>query len=129
MDTPVTGAPRWLLRLEGLVVLVAGVVAYRALGGSWIAFAALFLVPDISLLGYFAGSRVGAISYNFVHTYLAPGVLAAFALIGGRPELWPICAIWFTHIGVDRALGLGLKYAAGFGFTHLGAMGRVATRT
>jgi len=29
-----------------------------------------------------------------------------------------------NHIGVDRLLGYGLKYTAGFGWTHLGKMGR-----
>ena len=31
--------------------------------------------------------------------------------------------IWLAHIGFDRALGYGLKYAAGFTFTHLGVIG------
>jgi Domain of unknown function (DUF4260)/Transposase domain (DUF772) len=31
--------------------------------------------------------------------------------------------IWCAHIGFDRALGYGLKYSAGFGFTHLGLIG------
>jgi len=32
--------------------------------------------------------------------------------------------IWITHIGFDRALGYGLKYSAGFKFTHLGVIGQ-----
>lgn len=32
--------------------------------------------------------------------------------------------IWSAHIGFDRALGYGLKYASGFGATHLGRIGR-----
>jgi hypothetical protein len=32
--------------------------------------------------------------------------------------------IWIAHIGIDRALGYGLKYATGFGDTHLGRIGR-----
>ena len=32
--------------------------------------------------------------------------------------------IWLVHIGLDRALGYGLKYAAGFAFTHLGRIGK-----
>jgi hypothetical protein len=35
----------------------------------------------------------------------------------------PIALIWVNHIGVDRLLGYGLKYPAGFGWTHLGRMG------
>jgi hypothetical protein len=128
MDTPVTGAPRLLLRLEGLVVLAASIAAYHALGASWVLFALLLLVPDVGLLGYVAGPRVGAIAYNAWHTYVAPGVVGIAALISGRTELWPICLIWTAHIGMDRALGFGLKFATAFGCTHLGAVGRVANQ-
>jgi hypothetical protein len=126
MDTPVTGTPRLLLRLEGVVVLVAAVVAYRALGASWILFALLLLAPDIALLGYLVGARAGAAAYNALHTYLAPATLATVALLGDRPELWPVCVIWMAHIGMDRSLGLGLKFATAFSLTHLGTVGRVA---
>jgi hypothetical protein len=34
-----------------------------------------------------------------------------------------------AHIGIDRALGYGLKYSAGFGFTHLGRIGKVTAKT
>lgn len=34
--------------------------------------------------------------------------------------------IWTAHIGFDRMMGYGLKYSAGFGFTHLGVIGRGA---
>jgi len=40
-----------------------------------------------------------------------------------------IAMIWLAHIGFDRALGYGLKYNAGFGFTHLGRIGRPAPTT
>jgi hypothetical protein len=33
-------------------------------------------------------------------------------------------SIWLAHIGADRALGHGLKYATAFGDTHLGYIGR-----
>jgi hypothetical protein len=32
-----------------------------------------------------------------------------------------------AHIGFDRALGFGLKYASGFGDSHLGRIGRAAS--
>ena len=38
-----------------------------------------------------------------------------------------IAMIWLAHIGFDRALGYGLKYATGFGFTHLGRIGKKST--
>jgi hypothetical protein len=37
-----------------------------------------------------------------------------------------IALIWLAHIGIDRMLGYGLKYGAGFAFTHLGRIGRDA---
>ena len=43
-----------------------------------------------------------------------------------RPLLLSIAMIWLAHIGVDRALGYGLKYSEGFGFTHLGRIGKKA---
>ena len=38
--------------------------------------------------------------------------------------LLPFALIWANHIGVDRLLGYGLKYSDGFGFTHLGRLGK-----
>ena len=40
------------------------------------------------------------------------------------PLILSIAMIWLAHIGFDRALGYGLKYASGFGFTHLGRIGK-----
>jgi hypothetical protein len=125
MDTPVTGIPRTLLRLEGLMVLAASTLAYHAIGGPWTLFVLLILVPDVGLLGYAAGPRVGAFAYNAVHTYTGPAALAALAYVGVLPAAWPYCLIWLAHIGMDRALGLGLKYTSAFRSTHLGTIGRV----
>ena len=121
MDTPVSGTPRVLLRLEGLAVLVGAVLAYRAIGASWTLFALLLLLPDLSLAGYLAGPRAGAVVYNAVHTYIGPSVLAAVAYFGAAPRAWPICLIWFAHIGMDRVAGFGLKFPTAFKDTHLSA--------
>jgi hypothetical protein len=121
----VTGGVRILLRLEGLTLFAGMVLLYAVWGGSWLVFALLVLAPDLSFLAYLAGSRPGAIVYNAAHSYLAPVALltAGFAL--EWPLLLSIAMIWLAHIGIDRALGYGLKYQAGFGFTHLGRIGRM----
>jgi len=71
------------------------------------------------MLGYLSGPRTGAVSYNLFHTYVLPGLLAAFGLLTGSPLLVSLALVWFAHIGMDRALGLGLQYPDGSGHTHL----------
>lgn len=123
-------APRALLRLEGAVVLLAALAAYAHLGGSWGWFAALFLVPDLTLLGYLAGPRVGAALYNAGHSYLAPALLAAVALaVTGPGVALSGALIWVAHIGFDRMAGYGLKYGGRFADTHLGVVGSSASIT
>jgi hypothetical protein len=117
----VTGVPNLILRAEGLGVLVAASWAYGALGGSWWLFAVLFLAPDLSMLGYVRGPRVGALAYNLGHTYLAPLVLAALGQITGWTMGTALGLIWAAHVGFDRMLGFGLKYPWAFKATHLSA--------
>lgn len=112
-------SPRVLLHLEGVIVLLASLVLYTLHGGNWWLFGLLLFTPDLSALGYLAGSRLGARCYNLVHTYLLPGVLAAYGLLGGRELAFLLALIWFAHIGLDRALGFGLKYMTEFKDTHL----------
>src|SRR5687768_952068 len=107
MNTPVSGTPRLLLRLEGLVVFVASLAAYVAIEGSWTLFALLLLVPDLGMIGYLSGPRVGALTYNAVHTYAAPALVGALGYAGLLDGGWPYCLIWIAHIAMDRALGFG----------------------
>jgi len=120
----VNGAPLLLLRAEGFVIAVASIVAFSRSGASWRLFAALILAPDLSILFYLAGSRIGAAFYNAVHTYLAPAALFAASAALAAPAGIAAALIWCAHIGVDRALGFGLKYGGGFTSTHLGRIGR-----
>jgi hypothetical protein len=112
------------LRLEGLAVVVAGAMLYARTGESWWLFAALLLAPDLSMIGFLANPRVGSYCYNTVHSYLLPLVLVCAGLLLGRELLVAIALIWCNHIGVDRALGYGLKYPTGFGVTHLKFLGK-----
>jgi hypothetical protein len=122
MDGAVHGPVRLWLRLEGLCVLAAAAYAYARSGHSWLLFAALFFVPDISFAGYAAGPRAGAIVYNLAHSYAGPLVLGVAAAATGTTLAWAL--IWTAHIGFDRAMGYGLKYPSAFADTHLGRIGR-----
>ena len=111
--------PPILLRLEGAVILALSVLLYSTNGESWLLFILLFLVPDLSMLGYLSGPRTGAVSYNLFHTYVLPGLLAALGLLTESPLLVSLALVWFAHIGFDRMVGYGLKYPNGFFDTHL----------
>lgn len=123
----VTGSVRWLLRLEGLCVLIAGLLAYARWGMGWGTFTLYFLVPDVSFIGYLAGSRVGAVAYNLAHSYVGAIACLMVGLLLPAPVVLGVGIIWCAHIGLDRALGYGLKYPDGFSHTHLGRIGKLAT--
>jgi len=115
----IKSGPKLLLHAEGLVVLVAACFAYQSLGASWGYFALFFLAPDLAMLGYAAGEKVGAWCYNAAHTYLGPALLAAAAYATEQSGWLAGAVIWTAHIGFDRLLGYGLKYSTGFKDTHL----------
>jgi hypothetical protein len=123
----VTGAVRIWLRLENLAFFFLSIILYAWLGHSWLLFIGLFLAPDLSFLGYLAGARVGAYSYNLVHNYGVPIAVGVLGILGERSILVAIGLIWTAHLGLDRALGFGLKYPDAFGNTHLGCLGKRAT--
>ncbi|MGH8946070.1 MAG: DUF4260 domain-containing protein [Acidimicrobiia bacterium] len=99
-------------------------MAYDRLGTGWLLFATLFLIPDVGMVGYVRSPRLGAIAYDILHTLAGPAVLGFYAVLAGAPDLLAVALIWLAHIGMDRALGYGLKYPSGFRDTHLGRIGR-----
>ncbi|RWM09415.1 DUF4260 domain-containing protein [Mesorhizobium sp.] len=111
------------IRLEWVVAAAAAIVFYKMTGVSWWLLALLILAPDLSMLGYLAGPRVGAASYNAMHILIAPLVLALAGVLFGGPVTIAVALIWIAHIAIDRALGYGLKLPTGFQDTHLGRIG------
>lgn len=120
----VAGMPRALLRIEAMGLLVAAVVAMPIAGAPWWPFAVAAIAPDLSMLGYLGGRRLGALAYNAAHTTLGPLCLAAWGIVFAAPIAAAAGLGWLAHIGFDRALGYGLKYPTGFVDTHLGRLGR-----
>jgi hypothetical protein len=47
-----------------------------------------------------------------------PAILLAFGLWGHQSAATSTGLIWLAHIGLDRLLGYGLKYATEFKDTH-----------
>jgi len=123
MDRPI-GRLTLLLRAEWLAIFVAGVVIYMEFGGHPLLLLPLLIAPDLSMVGYLAGPRVGALTYNLAHNLVvALGVLA----VGWFVPVAPLAlagAVLFAHVGMDRSLGYGLKLPTDFRDTHLGRIGR-----
>ena len=115
---------RVALRLEGAAAFATAAILFHQGGFSWVWFAVFFLTPDISMLAYLAGPRVGALGYNVAHTYAIALPLALLGLFAVEPLVLAAALIWIAHIGFDRALGYGLKHPTGFHDTHLGPIGR-----
>jgi hypothetical protein len=116
--------PVALQRIEGGVLFALSLLLYWKSGGSWLLYVVLILAPDLFMLGYLGGPRIGGAVYNLGHIGLLPAILAAVGLLGGASLTLDIALIWLGHIGADRLLGYGLKLPTAFQDTHLGRIGR-----
>ncbi len=115
-------------RLEGFVAFLFCFLAYLALGYPLLFFVILFFAVDLTALAYFVNPRVGALVYNLGHSFFLPLIGLAVAYWLESPPAFAFMLIWLAHIGLDRAVGFGLKYPTGFGDTHLGKVGRFGRR-
>ncbi len=115
---------RWE-RLEGAVIAAVCLVA-AALSGDWPWLFVFFLVFDVSMLGYLRGTKLGAWFYNAGHTYIGAVAFGAVFVLVGAMWAGVLALAWAFHVGVDRALGYGLKFDDDFRHTHLGTIGRGA---
>jgi hypothetical protein len=111
------------LKLEELAQFLLGIALFYQLSYAWWVFPALLLLPDIGMLGYFLGTKVGALTYNLFHNK----AIAIFFILTGL-FLWGEAValagiILFSHSAMDRTLGFGLKYSDSFKNTHLGKIG------
>ena len=115
---------RFWLRAEGVAALALGWFVWQAFGGELIWFVPALLVPDIAMVGYLRGPRLGAITYNIAHNWLVGGLVLALGVYLHLDALAMAGAILVAHTGIDRVLGYGLKYPTAFQDTHLGRIGR-----
>jgi Domain of unknown function (DUF4260) len=111
-------------RLEGAAIFAGSLYLYFHLHFSPIWFVVLLLVFDVSAVGYLVNSRVGAHTYNLVHSLIGPPILVAIGVAAGSRLAIGFALIWLAHIGMDRALGYGLKFSESFKQTHLGPIGK-----
>jgi len=123
-DGAAPASTRTWLRLEGAAALAAGIALYGWLGAPWLAVLPLLLVPDISMVGYLRGPRLGALTYNLFHNWAIGLAVLGLGLASGIGAVSVAGAILIAHVGMDRALGYGLKLPTSFQDTHLGRIGK-----
>lgn len=119
MTNPVT-----VQRIGGAATYLAGTVIWFSSGFGWLPYVLLLFAFDLCMLGYLAGPRTGAVAYNLGHGALLPSLVVVAYVLTGADWLLPLACLWFAHIGIDYALGYGLKTAESFQATHLGEIGR-----
>jgi hypothetical protein len=122
-DGTVTGTPRRWLRLEAVTLVAGALIAYSTTNQPWWLIPLILLVPDVIMVGYLGGTRLGAITYNLAHSTPLPAAVIALGWWQHEPLILAFGLVWLAHIGMDRALGYGLKYSDHFQHTHLGRLG------
>ena len=115
-----------VIRLEEGGIFLFSLYLFSTLDYPWWLFPLLLFVPDISMLGYLGGTRVGAILYNILHFRALALLLFVVGALVTIPLLSLAGVILFAHASLDRALGYGLKYGDSFSHTHLGTIGKHA---
>ena len=113
-----------LVKLENLALGLLALYGYYQIDASWMMFALLILVPDVTFAGYIAGPKTGAICYNLAHNWMMPLCLLVIGYAIRDMLVAGIALIWCAHVGFDRAMGYGLKHFTGFKDTHLGRIGK-----
>ena len=110
----------WFQRLEAACLLFAMAITFAHRHYSWLEFLVVFLLIDLSIIGYLFNKKVGAVLYNLAHSLIVPLLLSGLSEIMFGTFITPLAVIWLAHIATDRMLGFGLKDVEGFRHTHLG---------
>ena len=76
-------------------------------------------MPDVGLLGLLRGTRIGAATYNPLHSSVGPAALVVAGIALDGDAALAVGLIWASHVGIDRAVGYGLKSMWSAKQTHL----------
>jgi len=108
------------IRLEELAMFGLSVYAFTLTDFAWWLWFVLILVPDIGMLGYLFGARVGAFTYNVFHHKAIAIIVFGVGLYFSNAWIELAGIMLFGHSSMDRILGYGLKFNDSFQHTHLG---------
>ena len=118
-----------LIKLEEAAMFLLSIILISRLPYAWYWWLIWILAPDLSMIAYLGGNRVGAIGYNLVHHKAVAISIYAIGLYTSHTALEFAGLILFGHTCMDRGMGYGLKYFSGFQDTHLGRIGKTTKNT
>lgn len=113
-----------LIQSEEVLLFGLGIYLFSLLDFAWWWFPALLLAPDLSMIGYAFGNKVGAWCYNIAHHRGLAIVIYLLGIYLANETIQLAGVMLFTHSSMDRMFGYGLKLEKGFKFTHLGEIGK-----
>lgn len=114
---------KMLIQAEEAAQFALSIILFAKLPFAWWVYPALFLLPDLSMIGYAVNNKVGAFAYNLLHHKAVAVVVGVMGLFLTNDYFMLAGLILFGHSSLDRVFGYGLKYNQGFTFTHLGEVG------
>lgn len=113
-----------VLKLEETALFILGIFLFNRLNYEWWWFLILILAPDLSMIGYAFGNKIGALAYNIFHHKGIALLIYGIGCYLSIESVQLIGIILFSHSAMDRIFGYGLKYEKGFKYTHLGEIGK-----
>ena len=113
-----------IIRLEEVAMFGFSIYALSSLHADWWWYLVLLIGPDVSMLGYLAGNKIGAASYNLFHHKGIAVIVFIIGLLMPHIPLQIIGIVLFGHSSMDRFFSYGLKTTEGFKYTHLGIIGK-----
>ena len=113
-----------VLKLEEAALFILGIFLFSRLSYEWWWFLVLILAPDLSMIGYVFGNKIGAFAYNIFHLKRVALLIYAIGCYLSIESIQLTGIILFSHSAMDRVFGYGLKYETGFKYTHLGEIGK-----
>lgn len=117
---------RNLLKIEEAAMFAFGVYLLWGFALPWWLLLILLFTPDLGAVGYLAGPRFGALTYNVLHHKAVALALFIMGMVSANDFFQIAGMVIFSHSSFDRVLGFGLKYPDSFSNTHLGAIGEAA---
>ena len=98
-----------LIKLEEFTLVLLSFYLFLALDYAWWWFPVLFLLPDISLLGYAINPKAGTVTYNFIHHKALAVILYLLGGFAQFPGMQAAGLVLFGHSSFDRLLGFELQ--------------------